>query len=98
MAKYSLSGSPPPHPARLTSSRTKQASLSTVIASKHDRVKTGNIRGVVVTSCFRGSNSAKYEMRGSPRLHPTQLECPSIKRTPLSTVIVSKQGIFEVSS
>ena len=34
MAEYSLRGSPPPHPAGLTSSWTKQAPLSTMIVSK----------------------------------------------------------------
>ena len=63
-----------------------------------DRVKAGNLRGVVVRSCFRSPNSAKYAMRAIPPQHPTQLGSPRFEHISISTVIVSKQGIFEVSS
>ena len=53
-----------------------------------DRVKTGNLRGVVVTSRFQGPNSAKYAMRATPPPHPTQLGSPRTKHISTSTVIV----------
>ena len=58
-----------------------------------DCVKIGNFRGVVVTSRFRGPNSAKYAMRSSPQPHDFQLTSPRTKRTPPSTLMLSKQGI-----
>ena len=63
-----------------------------------DRAKTGNLRGVVVISRFRGPNSAKCVMRGSPPPHPTQLGSPRTNHTPAYTVSMSTQGIFEAAS
>ena len=61
-----------------------------------DRVKTGDLRGVVVTSRFRGPNSAKYAMRGSPPPHPARLGSPLAKYAPLWTVSAPNQGIYDV--
>ena len=70
LAKYSLRGSPPPHPAQLGSPRTKHMSIQTVSVSKQ------GVRGGVVESPSRGPNSAKYSLRGSPAQHPTKLGSP----------------------
>ena len=58
-----------------------------------DRVKTGNLRGVIVTSRFRGPNSEKYAIRSGSPPHPTQLSCPGTKQAPLSTAIVSNSEL-----
>ena len=50
-----------------------------------ERVKTRNLRGVVVTSRFRGPNSAKHAMRAIPPPHPIQLGSPDRKSTRLNS-------------
>ena len=48
-----------------------------------DRVKTGNLRCAVVTSPFRGPNSAKCAMRATPPPHPTQRGSPRTETIPI---------------
>ena len=62
-----------------------------------DCVKIGSLRGVVVTSRFRGTILRIRNARQSAAASHSA-RCPSIKQASLSTVIVSKQGIFELSS
>ena len=64
----------------------------TSITFDGDRVKTGNLRGIVVTSCFRVPNSAKYAMRGSLGPHPTQLGSPRNEHIPIQTAWGSCRG------
>ena len=49
-----------------------------------------------MTSCFRGPNSAKYAMRGSPRPYDFQLTSARTKQPSLFTIGASKQGIAHV--
>ena len=85
--------------ARQSTAASHSAKLSkhqTSITLDGDCVKTGSRSGVVVTSRFRGPKSAKYAMRGRTPPHDFQLTSARTKRTPPSTLMLSKQGITPV--
>ena len=89
--EYAMRGSLPPHPALLVSSNTEWTDAATVdICILHILEAPG-----VNIAYWRKVPSCECVMRGSPPPHPARLTSQSIKYTPLSTVSVSKAGIFE---
>ena len=88
-----MQGALPPHSTLLAFTNIKQTYMVTV-----DKANSPVLEGPGAYSPDRGPNSAKYAMRGCPPPDPTELGCPITKQASLPTLIVSKQGIFEVAA
>ena len=88
-----MRGSPKAHPTLLVSLSTKwtYAVMVDVYTVRISEAPEGEYRLLEVPIY-------EYAMRGSLALHYARRTSSRTKQAPLSTVIVSKQGVFEVSS
>ena len=88
-----MRGSPRAHPTLLVSPSTKRtyAVMVDVYTVRTSEAPESEYRVLEVPIC-------EYAMRGSLALNYARLTSSRTKQAPLSTVIVSKQGVLEVPS